>query len=378
LNILKLKIGQLNISLLICLVALGSCQPSNPDPAKTSDVSRLDTQLVLNNAVLEQSNKRSRTVWKIKADNIAYSKDRQTATLTNVVGNLFQEGSIIFKISAKAGEIKDNGNIILLNGSVIANDPRNQSVINSETVEWRPQENLLLIPQKLRGTNPNLQVVAESGKYFTDTEKFEIQDNVIATSKQPALRLKSDRLEWNISQAQIISPGAVELVHYNDRQTITDKLISDRAELNLDLNRAILTKNIELISSNPPLQVATDFLTWDYQARLGKSDRPIQILDRDRQVTLTGNKGEVDFLNQLATLQDGVQAINKLKASELYARQLTWKMSTEEVEAIGNIIYEQMNPKASLTGEKAIGTLGNNNIVVTSNGKQQVKTVIEN
>lgn len=377
-NILKLKIGQLNISLLICLVALGSCQPSNPDPAKTSDVSRLDTQLVLNNAVLEQSNKRSRTVWKIKADNIAYSKDRQTATLTNVVGNLFQEGSIIFKISAKAGEIKDNGNIILLNGSVIANDPRNQSVINSETVEWRPQENLLLIPQKLRGTNPNLQVVAESGKYFTDTEKFEIQDNVIATSKQPALRLKSDRLEWNISQAQIISPGAVELVHYNDRQTITDKLISDRAELNLDLNRAILTKNIELISSNPPLQVATDFLTWDYQARLGKSDRPIQILDRDRQVTLTGNKGEVDFLNQLATLQDGVQAINKLKASELYARQLTWKMSTEEVEAIGNIIYEQMNPKASLTGEKAIGTLGNNNIVVTSNGKQQVKTVIEN
>ena len=378
LDILKLITKQPHIALLIVLLTVAGCQSSNPDPVKTADVDRLDTQLVLNNAVLEQSNKRSRTVWKIKADNIAYSDDQKTATLTNVVGNLLKEGSIIFKISAEGGEIRDNGNTIMLNGSVVASDPRNQSTIDSEAVEWRPQNNLLSIPQRLKITNPNLQVVAESGKYFTDIEKFEIQDNVVATSKQPALRLKSDRLEWNIPQAQVISPGAVELVHYNERQTITDRLTSDRAQLNLDLNRATLNKNIELISSDPPLQVATDFLTWDYQARLGKSDRPIQILDRDRQISLTGNKGEINFPQQLAILQDGVKAINQLKASELYARQLTWKMNTEEIEAIGNIVYEQMNPKASLTGEKAIGTLGNNNIVVTSNGKQQVQTVIEN
>ena len=364
--------------LLVLLIAVGGCQTKNYDPEKTDNESRFDTQLVLNNAVLEQSNKRSRTVWKIKAESVAYSDDRQIATLTKVVGNLLQEDSIILKISAEAGEVRDNGNTILLNGAVIASDPRSDSIIDSEAVEWRPQDNLLLITQPLKGTNPNLQVVANSGKYFTDLERLEIENNVVATSKQPALRLKSDRLEWNIPQSQIISPGAVELVHYNEQQTITDKLVSDRAELNLKQNGATLTKNIELISSDPPLQMATDSLTWNYQKRVGKSDRPIQILDRDRQISLTGNKGEVNFPQHLATLQDGVKAINKLKDSQLYARQLTWNMNTEEVEAIGNIVYEQVDPKASLRGEKAIGTFGNNKIVVTSDGQKQVTTTIDN
>ncbi|MGV2389810.1 MAG UNVERIFIED_CONTAM: hypothetical protein LVR29_20830 [Microcystis novacekii LVE1205-3] len=34
--------------------------------------------------------------------------------------------------------------------------------------------------------------------------------------------------------------------------------------------------------------------------------------------------------------------------------------------AEGNIIYEQQEPKFNLTGDKAIGTLEDNNIVVTS------------
>ncbi|MEM6614098.1 MAG: LPS export ABC transporter periplasmic protein LptC, partial [Cyanobacteria bacterium P01_C01_bin.72] len=144
------------------------------------------------------------------------------------------------------------------------------------------------------------------------------------------------------------------------------------------IHQATLSQNIELISLNPPLQVATDSLTWNYQNRFGKSDRPIQILDREQQTSITGNKGEINLLQKQAILEDGVKGINQLKLAEIFARQITWKIDTEEVEATGNVIYEQANPQARLTGEKAIGALGKNNIVVTSNGKQQVKTVIEN
>ncbi|MEL6502053.1 MAG: LPS export ABC transporter periplasmic protein LptC, partial [Cyanobacteria bacterium J06623_1] len=343
--------------LLLLMVATG-CQPGNDQADSVSDVSRVDTQLLLNNAVLEQSNRDENTVWKIKADNITYSEDNRVATLTKVVGNLWQNDSVILKIRAEAGEVKDNGNIIVLNGNVIASDPRNGSTINSEVVEWRPQKNLLLIPQQLTGTNANLQVVADSGQYRTNFEKLELEKNVVATSEKPALQLTSDRLEWDLKQQQVISPGAVKLVHYNQNQTITDKLISDRAELNLATNQATLTKNIELISLDPPLQVATDSLTWNYLARVGKSDRPIQILDRQRQISLTGNRGEVNLSQRLATLQDGVKGINQPESAEIFARQMTWKMDTKEVEAKGNVIYEQIDPQARLTGEKAIGALG--------------------
>ena len=360
------------------ILGITSCQTSNPDVDPASEISRVDTQLVLNNVVLEQSNKQSDTVWKIKADKIVYSEDKKVATLDKVVGNLLQNDTIILKISAKTGKVKDNGNIILLNGSVIASDPRNSSTITSEAIEWRPQEDLLLIKEQLTGIRPNFKVVAQSGKYLTSLEKLEIQDNVIATSKQPALQLTSDRLEWHIPQEKITSPSAVKLVHYDETKTITDKLVSDRAELNLAEHQAILNKNIELIATEPQLQIATDFLNWNYQERIGKTDRPIQILDRGRQISLTGNKGEINLLQQQAKLQDGVRGINQAKASELYARQMIWQMDTEKVEAQGNVIYEQAKPKARVTGDKAIGTLGDNKIVVTSNGKQQVKSVIDN
>jgi LPS export ABC transporter protein LptC len=319
---LKLIANQPTLWLLILLINITGCQSSESDVDRASEVSRLDTQLVLNNAVLEQSNRKSNTVWKIKADKIVYSEDKEIATLDKVVGNLLQNDTVILKISAESGEIKNKGNIILLNKTVIASDPRNDSIITTEAVEWRPQANLLLIKAKLTGKNPNLEVVAESGKYFTDVEKLEIENNVVATSKQPPLQLTSDRLDWDIPHEQIISPGAIELVSYDQNQNIIDKLVSDRAELNLAKKQATLTKNIDLITSDPQLQVATDFLTWNYQTRIGKTDRPIQILNRDRHISLTGNKGEINLPQQLAKLEDGVKGINQIKASELYALSL--------------------------------------------------------
>ena len=365
--------------LLLMAIALYGCQASSPTPTSIPEVAnRENTQLVLNNAILEQSNKRENTVWKIKAENIVYSEDQKTATLERVVGNLWQSGKIILKISAKEGEVRDNGNTIVLKNRIVASDPRNGSVMESNLVEWRPQENLLLIKDDLSGIHSNLEVTASQGKYFTDRESLEIERDVVATTNKPAFQLTSDRLVWDISQDRVTSPGKVEIVRFDENENTTDKLVSDRATVDLGTNTATLNDNIELISLQPQIQVASESLVWNYQQRRGKTDRPIQILDRDRQITLTGNKGEFDLQQQVAKLKDGVRGINPKKASELYASQLTWKIATEEVEATGNVIYSQADPKARLTGEKAVGTLGNNNIVVTSNGKKQVTSVIDN
>ena len=381
LHIVKLKVRKFfRLNLLICLaIAFAGCQTSPPNvPSQSLGESRVDTELVLNNAVLEQSNKQDNTVWKIKADKIVYSEDKKTAVLEQVVGNLLENGEIILKISADKGEVRDNGNVVILKEQIVASDPRNGSVMKSNLVEWRPQESLLLIKSELNAIHSNLEVAAQKGKYFTNTESLEIEGNVVADTNDPALQLKCDRLIWDIAQDLITSPGAVDIVRYDSQENVTDRLVSDRAQVNLATNIATLNKNIELRSLKPKIQVASQSLIWNYQQRVGVADKPIQIVDRDRQITLTGNKGEIDLEQQLAKLKDGVQGINNKEASKLYARQLIWMMETEKVEAIGNVIYEQADPKARLTGEKAIGILGNNNITVTSNGKQQVTSVIDN
>lgn len=378
-NIPKLKLKKLNLFCIILVSGLVACQASLPNsPPQTDKKSRLDTQLVLNNAILEQSNQQTGTIWKIKAANIVYSEDKKTATLDKVVGNLIKNGKIIFKISADTGKVKDNGNVIILNEQIIASDPRNNIVIESNDIEWRPQENLVLIKDNFTATHPNLEVTAAEGKYFTNIESLEIQGKVTATSKNPTLQLTSDRLVWKIPQAQIKSPNAIEIVRFDQDQKVTDKLVSDRAEVNLATYTATLNNNIELVSLQPNLQIATDSLTWNYQGRVGNAKKPIQILDRDRNLSFTGNQGEVNLQQQIAKLTNGVQGINQQKASELYANQLTWKLDTKKIEAIGNVIYEQADPQVKVTGEKAISSFEDNNIVVTSDNKKQVTSVINN
>lgn len=378
-NIAKLKVKKLNLFWIILVSGLVACQASLPNsPPQADKESRLDTQLVLNNAILEQSNQQTGTIWKIKAANIVYSEDKKTTTLDKVVGNLIKDGKIIFQISAETGKVQDNGNVISLNEQIIASDPRNNSIIKSNAIEWRPQENLVLIEDNFTAIHPNLEVAAAEGKYFTDIESLEIQKEITATTKNPALQLTSDRLIWKIPQAQIKSPGAIQIVRYDQDENVTDKLISDRAEVNLTKHTATLNNNIELVSLKPNLQIATDSLTWNYQERVGNAKKPIQILDRERNLSFTGNQGEVNLKQQIAKLTNGVQGINQQEASELYANQLTWNLDTKKIEAIGNVIYEQADPQIRLTGEKAIGSLEDNNIVVTSDNKKQVTSVINN
>ena len=365
---------------IISIITIYGCQasPSNLQEPSSINVERLDTQLVLNDAILEQSNSSENTVWKIKADSIVYSEDQKTATLNRVLGNLLQDGKLIFQISANMGEVQDNGNLIFLKDKIVASDPRNESVVKTDEVEWRPQENLLLIKQKLKGIHPNLVLSAAEGRYFTDRESLEIKGDVIATSHQPGLQLKSEYLVWEIPQDKISSPSPIQIVGYDQSETITEKLVADYAQVNLASQTAMLNKNIELISLQPKLQIATKSLTWNYQERIGKTEQPIQILDHARQISLTGNGGEINLQQQIAKLNNGVRGINQQKPAKLYARQLTWKMDSEEIEAQGDVIYEQVEPEVRLTGEKAVGTLEDNNIVVTSNGKKQVTTVIKN
>ncbi|BAZ46881.1 hypothetical protein NIES4102_39230 [Chondrocystis sp. NIES-4102] len=354
------------------------CQRSSDSQPQTLEVSRLDTQLILNNAVLEQSNQSAATVWKIKAASIVYSEDKKTANLQGVVANLLHQDEVILQISAKTGKVQDNGNVIILDHEVIASDPRNQSVIKTNAVEWLPQKNLLLIKDNLTGIHPNLQVTAATGKYYTDIEQLEISGKVTATTSEPVIQLNSDRLVWNIPQGNIKSPGTIKVVGYNLDQKIENEIVSDRAEVNLASYTATLNSNVELTSLNPKLQVATESLNWNYQQRRGYTKQPVQIVDRKRNLNFTGNQAEVDLKQQIAKLTNGVNSINAQENSQLYANQLTWKIATADVSAVGNVIYEQNNPSMRLTGEVANGNLKDNNITVTGNGKIQVTSVINN
>ncbi|BAU65070.1 hypothetical protein STA3757_24490 [Stanieria sp. NIES-3757] len=367
----------------VLLLYLTGCRSQSPSATqeqvqpKSPVSAHSDTRLVLNNAVLEQSNIEGGTLWKLKAENTVYSDDQKIAYLDQVTGNLLQNNQLILQLSGKKAEVQDNGTIILLRDEVIVTDPRNGAILRSDEIEWRPKENLLIVRQNLNGTHSQLSITAEEGRYYTDTSTLELQGNIIATTPNPSLQLKTEHLKWQIPQQKIESDRNLEVVRYQG-DTVTDRLVADKGEGNLAKHTINLHNNIELISLKPQLQIATNFISWNYQNRIINTNQPIQILERQRQLTITGNQGEINLQQQVARLDNGVKGLNPSKQSELYARQLIWNIPTETVEAIGNVIYEQADPKMNLTGDRAVGKLTENKIVVSSENQEnrQVTSVI--
>lgn len=367
-------------SLLLIVVWLGlaACQQTKSETTDPPDaVERKETQLTLNNAVWQQSNQQNNTVWKIRAGNAVYGKNKQTAQLESVTGNLLQNGEIILQLSAERGEVRDNGNLVLLKDNIVATDTRNGGTVRGDVVEWQPTENLLLIRENLRGDRDNIQLTATEGRYYTDSETLELNGQVVVTTTEPSLQLTSDRLTWSLPKNIVNSKVPLQIVRYQDN-IVSDRLIADRGMVDIDNNTVTLTDNIEFIATDPQLQIATNSLVWNYQNRVINTDKPIQIIDRQNKLNVTGNSGKVDLNQNIAHLTAGSKSISEVNSAQLYARELIWNLDTEIVEAIGDVVYQQSEPRLNVTGNKAEGRLTDDSIVVTGGENSgQVTSVIE-
>ncbi len=365
----------LSISCLLLWI-LAACE-SKPEVRNVSQTQtpRSESQLSLSGTTIEESDENGQIIWKIRAKQLDYSPDRKVAKLEGLTGDLFENGKIVLQVSAAKGEVERDAEKIILKEKVIATDTRTQAIIKSELAQWYPQKNLLVIPEKLTGDRPDISISAQTGTYETKLQKLNLKGNVIANHKNPRLQLKTEELAWEIAQQQINSDRPIEIWRYQGK-TIVDRLVGDRSRISLKDTLAVIENNVKLKSLKPNLEITTDILAWNYTTRLVVADKTVQIYDRTKNITLIGDRGQVDLERSIATLRNSTQAIDRRQSSQLYANNLVWYFDKNTLEAVGNIKYQQERPKMTLIGDRAVGNLKSNQIIVTSKQGKQVETKI--
>jgi len=383
----SLRLTYIRILLLggISFFTVAGCQSAKP-PVKPSPPpsGKPSSYLKVNKATLEQTDAKGQSLWKIQVEDAVYTPDRKNAVLSRIKGNLLTDGKIVLKVSADKGEIQRDGEIVILKENIIAIDPRNKIIIRSNEAEWRPKESLLIVRNNLQGSHPQVEVTAKEGKYETRQQRLELSGQIVAFT-QPALseiadkkriQLKTEHLFWLIPQHKILSDQLMTASRFQDK-LITDEAMSQKAELQLNNKLLQIQESINYKSLKPPLQIASTLLNWHYEKRLIETSQPIKLLDYEQQVTVTGNQGRVDLAQNMAWLTGGTQATSKRNQAELFADGLTWNIHNQILEALGNVVYRQnQSPKFNLTGEKAVGILQNNTVIVTSNKQDRVVTEI--
>ena len=378
-NVMKI-ISSLKI-FAICLL-LSACQTSEPQVEQNEDADsefqrQVEQGLVLSNSTLEQSNSKGEILWRLKTTEAVYSPDKKTAKLKTLTANLFSDDVLILQISADEGELRKDGQEIYLNKNIIAVDPRNKAELRGDEVIWLPEQNIMTITGEkgIKANHEKLSVVAKQAKYNTESQFLELEKDIIGTTNKPALQLKTQRLFWQIEQGKVIGNEKLNLVRLEDK-VVSDRLNTNKVQIDLNKNIAIVTGNVEYQSFEPLLQAATNKVTWYYADRRMESKDPIRLVQPEDKTTVTANEGKFDLISKQVDLKGGIYGESAENEAKIYADTLNWNLNNQQMEALGNVVYQQVEPDLNVQGKKATGNLNSKDIVVEGNTGDPVTTVI--
>ena len=340
----------------------GQNHPRTISPS-TSSTPTTPNELTFNDVTLEQADEQGRPVWKIQGKQASYSQEQKIAQVVKPSGELFIDGKAVYKISAQQAQIQQNGKQLFLKGQIVATDTVNGVVLHGNELEWRPKEDLLIIRKQIRGTYQQVQAVAQEARVNSRSARVDLQGKVVAQATDPALQMRTTHLIWLVKKKTLTGDRPIAIDRYEGK-VISDRATANGADVNLKTKIITLQPNAQIVATDPPVQIASNSLTWDLNAEVVSANQPVKIVHRQQQVTTTANSANLNLGNKIVHLTGNVSALGQRRQS-LNAQKLTWYLPTQLVEAEGSVVYRQVEPPVSFTGEKAVGKLQEQNIIVS-------------
>ncbi|MBN3959549.1 LPS export ABC transporter periplasmic protein LptC [Nostoc sp. NMS8] len=365
----------LTFFLVFGLVACGGKSPP-ASQQNTEASSNSDSNLTFFGVTLEQADEVGRPIWKVRATRAKYTKEKEIGQAESPYGELYQDGKVVYKIKADVADIQQDGKQLFLKGKIFATDPSNGIVLQGNELEWRPQEDLLIVRNQINGTHKQLQAVAQEARVKTREQRMEFSGGVIANSTDPQMQVRTEHLIWNIKEEKLIGDRPIQIDRYKNNK-ISDRGKGNYAEVNLKTKIATVQKNAQLDLLDPPLQIASNSMIWNMNTETVTTNSPTRMFQRAENVTVTSNQGEMIIPRKIVYLTGNVNAVGQRRQS-LRSNSLTWFLDNKLVEAQGNVTYRQVDPPLNFAGETAVGNLQTENIVVRggSSGGRVVTEII--
>jgi len=308
------------------------------------------------NVTLKQTDSQGRLLWQIQAERATYTKDQKVARVRNINGQLFQGGQLAFTIEAKQGEIQPEAERIRLSGEIVATDVKEKTRLRGREVEWYPQADLLLVRRELQVSHPQAQASAQEARASSRKQTIEVQGDVVVNTHDPQLQIKAHHALWQVNQDLITADPQVQVRSLAADQ-LSGRALADRARIDLRAKTVTLGPEAQVSLGTPPLEIASPQLVWLLNQQQIKSQQPVQVWHRQQNVVVTANRSILDLAAQRVNLSGQVEANGLQKQAVLKTDQLTWSLPTQEIAAVGNVVYHQERPRIDLQGPKAVGKI---------------------
>ncbi|MGD1895938.1 MAG: LPS export ABC transporter periplasmic protein LptC [Phormidesmis sp.] len=230
------------------------------------------------------------------------------------------------------------------------------------------------------GFNQQIKTVSRLIKVNNKENRVELTGGVLAESKEaPWLLFESDELLW-FTEREIIEanqPLKVEQFESEAYEVVSDRLVGKKGQVELAENIVTLSEGVQLDSLTESLTVNGEQAVWDVDAETVAMDQPVDIKQPERQITAAANQASLDLAEQIIYLTGDVRAVSAKNDARLNADSVVWETTTQQVEAEGNVRYQQADdPDISIAGPRAIGNIEAGTLAIEGGSEGDVVTEI--
>ena len=341
----------------------------------------LEAGLALRDVTLEQQDDDGQLLWRVDADEVTYSPDQASANLERPEGELYQDGQLLYRVKANKGRVLEDGQVIILEGSIVATGIQNQMVLRGEALEWRPQEDVMIVQDGLTGNHPQVRAQANEARVYDREKRMELNGEVIAVTvvknpdTDPWLKLQGETLEWRWEAQGIASEKPIKIERFQEK-SITEVLAGNRGLVELPKNQITVTDSVVMRVVDIPLSIAGDEAVWAVDEQTVEVDRSIKIVNEKEKVTTTAQQGQLDLAEQIVYLSQDVLVASNENDSRLVTDRLTWNLVDQTLLAEGAVDYRQGDPQVTVRGPRAKGRIEDQVIVVE--GGRVVTEIVPN
>jgi len=344
-------------------VGVRTCSPTGSWRDENADnAEQIESGLTLRNVTLEQQDESGQLLWKVDADEVTYGADQQVANLVNPEGELYQAGELLYRVKADRGIIEENGQLIFLEGNIVATGIENKMVINGQNLEWQPQNSLMIITNGLTGRHPQMQAQADEARIYDAEDRMELIGNVVATTVtenpavDPWLKLQGETMQWRWADETLDSDRPVRAERFENQQ-ITQVLTGDRTLVDLSTQQATIQGSVQAQMLDVPMTMTAEKAVWGVVEQTIQAEQSVRVVNPQQQITVTSQQGMFDLEQRVAVFTQDVLAITTKNDGRLTSNRLRWNLTDQTILAEGNVNYQQADPQLTIRGARAQGRI---------------------
>ncbi len=362
------------LGLLALPISLAACSRRPPAPVEGS------VPFVFRSLDLRQQDPQGRPSWELTSPEARYDLSRRLAKALRPRGVIYAAGKPSYRLSAENGTVINDGQAILLEGSIRLEQIGDQPVlIRASRASWIPSRKLMLIDRHPEALDPQGRLVARQARFLLEHNRLELLGEprlerwsrrfdpfAPETRGAPEMVIHVSRVDWEPRSGRLQGQGPVSGVRRPKGSAPgrpPQTLRGDRLEGNTVRQEYRLTGAVRL--RDPAEAIAFDGmdLRLDGRQRRLSSDRPF--LARRGPASARGDSLLVN--EPITTVEIPAGCWLMQKGESLRARRCSWNWTSQAIEAQGELLFERAANRQATRGERLSGRLGANGQVEISN-----------